>query len=231
MSRSPLYEDSTCVVIAKPAGIATLHDERSSVPSIETPYAPFHPVHRLDNDTTGCVLLAKTDEAYKQLRAQFDEQRVTKIYVTLVHGLTPQQLHITTPIAHHARKADRMTVVTHLDAPHRGQSQPADTTLTTLHHCYPTATCTTPVSWIRVQISTGVRHQIRVHLASIGHAIVGDVIYAEKTVALAAPHHLLHAWQLVFQSPATEKTVTVTAPLPHIMYEVTKRYALSLPVL
>lgn len=226
-----LYEDPECLVMAKPAGTATLHQEESAVVSLESEYAPSRPVHRLDNDTTGCVLLAKTESAYVALRAQFEAQQVTKIYLAIVHGLTPDTVTITTPIAHHARKADRMIAVTAADIPHRGQPQAAHTHATTLRHCYPTACYPHPLSWIRVQITTGVRHQIRVHLASAGHALVGDALYGHTEFANELAHHLLHAWQLTFRSPATNANVTATTPIPYTMRGFAEGHGIPLPTI
>lgn len=224
-----LYDDASCAVVIKPPGMATMTGAGSSLASLEALCAPWTPVHRLDNDTTGCVLLAKDDAAYTALRAQFTQRQVTKIYLALVHGLTVHEQTITTPIAHHARKTDRMIVMATPHTPHRGDPQAATTSFTTLQHCYPTAIFPHPVSWLRILIPTGVRHQIRAHLASRGHPIVGDPIYGRADDADESPHHLLHAWQLTFHSPATNEPVTTTAPISTTMKTFAHQHDLVVP--
>ncbi len=229
MGSDPLYEDQTCLVVVKPTGMATMHDAESGFASMEQLWSPYLPAHRLDNDTSGCLLLAKDDPAYQNLRHQFMHHHITKRYLALVHGLTPTQKDISFPIAHHAKKSDRMIVVEHPDVPHRGDPQPARTMLRTLQHCYPTALFPHPLSWVMIDIATGVRHQIRVHLAHSGHALVGDRIYGRSEHADESLHHLLHAYEVTFRSPDTGQLITVQAPLPPLMRDFAREFQLPLP--
>ncbi|MBI2343563.1 MAG: RluA family pseudouridine synthase [Deltaproteobacteria bacterium] len=215
MDLPTLYEDDSVVVVAKPAGLATLAHPRHTLPAVATLCAPSLPVHRLDNGTSGALLLAKDRSTYDALRAAFRAGTIIKRYAALVHGMTPATATWHWPIAHHPRKWDRMLVVPARHIACRGHPQAAATEITTCGHVYPDQQRSSPYSLLCVTITTGVRHQIRVHLAHAGHPIVGDPLYGGPHPSddpTATP--LLHAWQLGFCSPATGAPVLVTAPLP-----------------
>lgn len=217
------YEDRLFVVLEKPPGLpcVALHDgERDTLASYllarypETATASPRPlesglVHRLDNDTSGLVLAARTPQAYVHLREQFDRRLVVKEYVALVEGAVQHDGVIDLPLVHDRRRPQRMKAAD----PGNPDSLPARTTYR-------------PVQQIRrhtlvaVRIATGVRHQIRVHFAAIGHAVVGDRLYGAKT---PAPRHLLHACYLAFRHPESGVEIEVRSAMPHDFIEAMNR--------
>ncbi|MBI4237151.1 MAG: RNA pseudouridine synthase [Deltaproteobacteria bacterium] len=210
-----LFQSETCVVIDKPAGMPVQRHPQHHAATIEDQMPGWLPVHRLDNETSGCLLLAKTPEVYEMLRAQFERQLVAKTYLAIVHGLTPETFAVETPIAHHARKEHRMVPAVP-GAQFRGQPQAARTEVTTIHHYYPNAARPVALSLVRIVIPTGVRHQIRVHLNLHGFPIVGDKLYGKRVLhsQFTMPRHLLHAHRLTFTPPEGEAPVTAEAPSP-----------------
>lgn len=213
MSITLLYDDALCAVIDKPTGLPVMDQAGGIARSVQKTFPHWQPVHRLDNDTSGCLLLAKSDAAFALLREQFDERTVRKHYTAWVHGTTPGELTITDPIAHHGTKKDRM-VIMGTGAPTRGYAQDARTVAHTKRHIYPSASCPIPLSLLEIEITTGVRHQIRVHLASRGHGVAGDTLYGGAKLDLPIKHHLLHASRLEFTHPASGIPIAVDAPLP-----------------
>ena len=148
-------------------------------------------VHRLDKDTSGCVLFAKTEEARLALVAQFEEGRVRKLYHALVAGvLDPPQQDIRAPV-------DHLPAVSHVRQVSAQPRPPRCAHLT-------------------VAIETGRTHQIRIHLQSIGHPVLGDRQYFSSRAPEFAevPRQMLHASDLRFVHPATGRPVAAAAPLP-----------------
>jgi len=161
-------------------------------------------VHRLDRYTSGVLLVARTDAAHRALAAQFAGRKVEKTYLALAHGLLqPERGRIERPIARDPRRRIRMTA--------RLASGRAALTE------YRVLRLLDRFTFLEVKIGTGRTHQIRVHLSSIGHPVVGDRVYGapgrlEGTTALG--RLFLHANRVRFESPSTGRTVTVEAPLP-----------------
>jgi 23S rRNA pseudouridine1911/1915/1917 synthase len=226
MALTVLYCDPCCLVVEKPAGLATLQATNSTIADLATLMAPARPVHRLDNATSGCVLLAQTQASYDALREQFQSRTVEKDYFALVEDLTPTEGTMTTAIGHHATQADRMVLATP-GHPLRGRAQHAETHFTTTRHFFPTAQGDTPLSLVEVTIATGVRHQIRVHLASIGHPVIGDAIYGREA-STPYDRHLLHAARLAFHSPHTGERISVTSPLPEDFHTIARALGVRL---
>jgi 23S rRNA pseudouridine1911/1915/1917 synthase len=166
-------------------------------------------VHRLDNETSGVLLAARTAEAHRFLRRQFREQRTTKEYLALVVGNLGESGRVDTPIAHQPRRPRRMCV-----CPDKAQAL--------AYGARPAVTRYRPIekfgsaTLVEVGIETGVRHQIRVHLASIGHPVLGDPTYGGHPTPQepTAPRTMLHACRLRFRHPLTGRLLTVDAPLP-----------------
>ncbi len=208
-----LYEDAAVVVIDKPAGMvvhagagvstgtltnALLHrfETLSTAGGDERPGI----VHRLDKDTSGVIVIAKTDPAHQSLAHQFAEREVEKIYLAVVEGrMETDSGTISKPIARDPHHRTRMTA----------RVTTGRTALTMWkvrqrfeHH-----------SFLEVKIGTGRTHQIRVHLASIRHPVVGDTLYGAKPAPSLGERFFLHAHRLSFTSPATSERVTVEAPL------------------
>ncbi|OGQ21341.1 MAG: hypothetical protein A3I05_01905 [Deltaproteobacteria bacterium RIFCSPLOWO2_02_FULL_44_10] len=205
-----IFEDASLMVIEKPAGVPCLPEKDGVSPTLvdllkltNSPLPDFGLVHRLDNDTSGLLIIAKTKDAYENLREQFSKGKIHKEYLALVVGNPPKQGEIERPIVHHPRKKKKMILS------HKGR--PAHTEYRTLKR-YGDHTL------LEINISTGVRHQIRVHLASDGYPLAGDRLYqnpkrrAEETLKL--DHHLLHASRLVFKHPESGETCEFTSALP-----------------
>ena len=205
-----LYEDAALIAVNKPAGLAVhagagLH-EGTLVNRLVHRFGALSQlggemrpgiVHRLDKDTSGILLVARTDAAHRALAAQFAGRTVEKIYLALVHGnVRADSGRITKPIARDPVRRTRMTA--RLESGREALTE------------YRVRKRFEKFTYLEVRIGTGRTHQIRVHLASIGHPVAGDRIYG------APPGHrlFLHAWRIGFVSPAIGDRVTVEAPLP-----------------
>jgi len=212
-----LYEDADVVAIDKPAGMvvhagaghhsgtvvnALLH-RFGSLSSVNGELRPGI-VHRIDKDTSGVLLVARTDKAHLALAKQFHDRQVEKIYLALVHGRMKQvQGRITAPITRDPVHRTRMTAKL-------ASGRPALTDYRVLEEFE-------RLSYLEVRIGTGRTHQIRVHLSSVRHPIVGDRLYGAPGVVPGLPplgRFFLHAHLLRFQSPSTGERITVESPLP-----------------
>jgi 23S rRNA pseudouridine1911/1915/1917 synthase len=207
-----LYEDADVIAINKPAGMvvhtgagrhsgtlvnAVLHrfGKLSSVGGDLRPGI----VHRLDRFTSGVILIARHDAAHRHLAEQFAARQVEKIYVALVHGrVKNDQGRITTPIARDPVRRVRMTA-------RLSEGRQAITSYQVLKRL-------TDLTLLEVKIGTGRTHQIRVHLASIKHPVVGDKLYGAPAGELG--RYFLHARQITFTGPSNGERITVAAPLP-----------------
>jgi 23S rRNA pseudouridine1911/1915/1917 synthase len=168
-------------------------------------------VHRLDKATSGLIVVAKNDEAHRKLAAQFARRKVKKTYLALVHGwVKPDRGTISSSISRDRVRRTRMTTrgsggreaITHYLVQKRIESKYGKFTL------------------LEVRIDTGRTHQIRVHLASLRHPVVGDVLYGApreirtKDAAIALPRNFLHAAELQFEHPKTNESMKFSRPLP-----------------
>ena len=207
-----LYQDDDVIAINKPAGMVVhagagrhsgtlvnaLVHRFGKLSSVGGDLRPGI-VHRLDRLTSGVILVAKTDAAHRHLAAQFSNRNVEKIYLALVHGrLKLDQGQITKPIARDPIRRVRMTAKS-------ATGRQAITEYKVLRHFE-------AYSYMEVRIGTGRTHQIRVHMASIGHPVAGDKLYGAPPAALA--RFFLHAHRITFTSPTTGEKISVTAPLP-----------------
>ncbi len=212
-----LYEDEDVVVVDKPAGMvvhagaghsrgtlvnALLHRfERLSSGS-----GDLRPgiVHRLDKETSGVLVVARTDKAHQALASQFRDREVEKVYLALVHGrMKTAEGRLTTPISRDPVRRTRMTTKL-------ASGRSASTEYRVLEELG-------TLTFLEVRIGTGRTHQIRVHLASIHHPIVGDRLYgAPAEVAGLPPLHrfFLHAHRLRFALPTSGQRLSVESPLP-----------------
>jgi 23S rRNA pseudouridine1911/1915/1917 synthase len=207
-----LYEDADVIAINKPAGMvvhagagqhsgtlvnAVLHrfGKLSSVGGDLRPGI----VHRLDRFTSGVILVARNDAAHRNLSGQFASRQVEKIYLALVHGrVKKDQGSLDTPIARDPIRRTRMTA-------RLASGRRASTSYQVLKRF-------DKLSLLEVKIGTGRTHQIRVHLASFGHPVVGDKLYGAPASELG--RYFLHAHQITFTSPSTGERIVVAAPLP-----------------
>jgi 23S rRNA pseudouridine1911/1915/1917 synthase len=207
-----LYEDSDVIAINKPAGMvvhsgAGLHSGTlvnavlHRFGELSTVAGDLRPgiVHRLDRYTSGVILVARTDAAHRNLAAQFAARQVEKIYIALVGGrMKSDQARIEKPIARDPIHRTRMTA-------RLGEGRSAITSYRVLRR-FDKSTL------LELKIGTGRTHQIRVHLASIGHPVVGDKLYGAPASELG--RYFLHARQITFTSPSSGERISVEAPLP-----------------
>ena len=206
-----VYEDADILVIDKPAGLtvhpAPGHPSHTLVnaalahyPGLAMSNELMRPgiVHRLDKDTSGLIVIAKSDFAREYLAAQFKSRTVTKGYLVLVRGrLSPEQGMIEAPIGRDPRSRRRMAIVeTGKEASTQYRVQKYLDTYTLVE--------VTPL--------TGRTHQIRVHLSAIGCPVVGDPVYGIKSAHLN--RQFIHAYRLGFRLPSTEQYQEFTSPLP-----------------
>jgi 23S rRNA pseudouridine1911/1915/1917 synthase len=209
-----VYEDAALAVLDKPAGLVVhpAHGHAGGTlwngllaryPELRTwPREEGWPglVHRLDRDTSGLLLVARTPEARAALRAQFKATEVGKVYLALVIGRPEhEQARIEAPIARDPEARKRMAVV--------AGGRPAVSEYRLLEQL-------DDYALLEVRPQTGRTHQIRVHLAAIGHPVVGDRVYGPRRQKLRLGRLFLHAAELTFRHPTTGKDMTFRAPLP-----------------
>ena len=221
-----LMEDEHLLVINKPAGVAVHGGSGVSFGVIEQlrmarPQAKFlELVHRLDRETSGILLVAKKRSALKNLQDQFRERQTGKTYLAMVRGDWPARLKVLDKPLHKyllegqdAQAGERRVKVVARD---HADGMPSVTLVKVREH-RPQGTL------LEVTIKTGRTHQIRVHLASEGHPILGDDKYGDfelnKTLASAGANPglkrmFLHAWRLQFNHPATGERLEILAELP-----------------
>ncbi|MGC8633912.1 MAG: RluA family pseudouridine synthase [Candidatus Limnocylindrales bacterium] len=213
-----VYRDDDLLIVDKPAGLVTHpgpgHAGGTLVNALLALGGPetfggiagvARPgiVHRLDRDTSGLLMVARTDSAQASLMAQLKARRVKKTYLALVAGEPPASLgRIEAPIGRDPRQRTRMAVVP--------DGRPAIT-------AYRVRERFGGWTLLEVDLITGRTHQVRVHLASIGHPVAGDSVYATGQ-ARRGPAGLarlfLHAWRLELDSPSGGRVIRATAPLP-----------------
>jgi 23S rRNA pseudouridine1911/1915/1917 synthase len=212
-----LYEDADLAAIDKPAGMvvhagAGIHSGTLVNAILHHFAALSHAggelrpgiVHRLDRFTSGVLLVAKNDRAHQYLARQFAAHEIEKTYLALVHGaVTPDRGRIEKPIARDPVHRARMT--TRLADGRKAWSE------------YHVLERSSRFSFLEVRIGTGRTHQIRVHLASLGHPVAGDRLYGAKPKLEAIPEpsrFFLHSHRIRFARPSDDELVTVVSPLP-----------------
>jgi 23S rRNA pseudouridine1911/1915/1917 synthase len=209
-----LFEDDDLIVINKPAGLvvhpgaghrehtlinALLHhcSTLSGIGGKERPGI----VHRLDKDTSGCLVVAKNDESHRGLSIQFAERAVEKIYLALVSGKLRRSAGVIEgKIGRDRIHRQRMSVTSE-----RGRAARTE---------YRVLRSSEQASLVECKLHSGRTHQIRVHLHHLGHPVLGDKVYAPKLTG-KIPRQMLHAWKLGFRHPRTGEWRTFEAPLPN----------------
>ena len=211
-----LYEDEHLVVINKPHGLvvhpaagnsdgtlvnALLHhcNHLSGIGGVERPGI----VHRLDKDTSGCLVAAKSDTAHRHLAESFANRQVNKLYLAVVNGCPNiESGKIETHIARNPKDRQKMAVVT----PPRGKLAITN---------YSVKKKSDTASLIECQLLTGRTHQIRVHMKSLGNPILGDPIYSRTAKQnVQVPRLMLHAWKLSFIHPETKEEMNFQSEHP-----------------
>jgi 23S rRNA pseudouridine1911/1915/1917 synthase len=216
-----LFEDASVLAVNKPGRMPCHPLRPGERDTVMNAVAAAHPetaavgdkpnegglVHRLDNGTSGALLVARTGAAFTAMRSAIREGRVVRRYQALIAGRLEEPVEIATPIAHHPKNPRKMIAISSANAnPHDLGARPAATIVEPL-------TAYRGFTLAAVKPRTGSRHQIRVHLASIGMPLAGDILYGGPPIAGMPPDRFwLHLMMLAFDSPAGGR-VEVEAPL------------------
>ena len=210
-----VYEDSGVLVVNKAAGMVVhpaaghfagtlVHAVLAHASDIQGIGGELRPgvVHRLDKETSGLIILAKNDGAYRSLQEQFKNRSVEKVYLAIVDGRPPSPLgRVEAPLGRDPKHRQRIAVV----PASRGREA---TTSYKVRERFPRH------SLIEAHPETGRTHQIRVHLAFLGCPVVGDRVYGLRRPSLEVNRHMLHAWRLRLLLPGERKPRSLEAPLP-----------------
>lgn len=165
-------------------------------------------VHRLDKDTSGLLIIAKNDQAHIHMSNQIKNREVDKRYIALVRGIVPEdEATIDMPIGRSTKDRKKMAVVK--------EGKSAITHFKVIKR-YPKYTL------LEIKIDTGRTHQIRVHMAEIGHPVVGDMIYSNGKNSFGVEGQMLHAKSLDFKHPVTGREIHLEAELPEYFKEILK---------
>lgn len=209
-----LLVDEAIVALAKPAGMATHPLRAGEHGTLANALVARFPecalvaddareggvAHRLDTETSGVVLAARTRAAWQSLRRAFSDGAVAKEYLALVAGAPPERATVAAALVHAGKRVrvardsdlDRLAARTEVETLARGAG----------------------VALVRARSSSGRMHQIRVHLSHLGHPLVGDALYGGPPPAAGTRGHFLHAAAVTFPHPATGTPTRIEAPLP-----------------
>ena len=168
-------------------------------------------VHRIDKETTGILLIAKTLSSFIELQRQFKERAISKTYMAIVHGeLTPKEGEVRAPVGRLPWNRERFGIV-----PGGKESVTKYSAIKTIEKDGEKLTL------VSVHPETGRTHQIRVHMKYINHPLLGDYLYAGRKTSRDdrewATRVMLHAWKIVLQHPTTGETLAIEAPIPDDM--------------
>lgn len=212
---SILYEDGDVLVVDKPKGMvvhpapghysgtlvnAVLYHCKGQLSGINGVLRPGI-VHRIDRDTTGSLIICKNDQAHNAIAAQLKAHSLNRSYRAIVHGVVAgEEGTVDAPIGRDEKDRKRMTV-------NQKNGKPAITHYKVLKRFQ-------EYTYIECRLETGRTHQIRVHMTSIGHPLLGDEVYGARKSPFHLEGQTLHAYMLGFLHPASGEYVEVTAPLP-----------------
>jgi 23S rRNA pseudouridine1911/1915/1917 synthase len=210
-----VFENADVLLVNKPAGMVVhpaaghatgtlIHAALAHAPDLEGIGGEIRPgvVHRLDKDTSGLILLAKNDSAYRSLQQQFRSRSISKIYLAIAEGHPPTKTgKVEAPIGRDLKNRKRMAVVV------AGRGRPA---ITTFRVCEDFR----DACLLEAHPETGRTHQIRVHLAFLGCPVAGDRVYGHRRPVVEAPRQMLHAWRLRLVLPGESEPREFEAPVP-----------------
>ena len=215
-----IYEDNDIIVINKSKGLvvhpgngnpdhtlvnAVMAKCKGSLSGIGGKIRPGI-VHRLDKDTSGLIVVAKNDKAHIGLSKKLKKKEMKKTYIALVRGnIQENEATIQMPIGRSTKDRKKMAVTK------KGKEAITHFKVLKRYGKY---------TLVEVKIETGRTHQIRVHMAEIGHPVVGDMVYSNGKNEFGVEGQMLHAKQLIFQHPITQEKITLTAPLPEYFEKV-----------
>ena len=222
-----VYEDDDVIVVNKPVGMvvhpapghpdgtlvnALLYHCKNSLSGINGELRPGI-VHRIDRDTSGLIIAAKNDKAHLSLAAQLQDHSLFRLYHGVaVGGFKEDSGTVSAPIGRHKTDRKRMSVTP------EGRDAVTHWQVVDSQNGHTHLTC---------RLETGRTHQIRVHMAYLGHPLLGDVVYGNKKPVPGLAGQCLHAAQLTFTHPSAGERVTVEAPLPDWFTAVLNRYGLQ----
>ena len=227
-----LFEDEHIIVVNKPPGLvvhpgaghtsgtlvnALLHHNKQAFGDMVTEELRPGIVHRLDKDTSGVLIIAKNELMVAKLSALFQERKTKKLYLALVHGYMTEPLgKMQNLIGRSSKNRKKMDIV-------ERNGKEAKTR-------YQVIAYNRNTSLVKVGIETGRTHQIRVHMSSIKHPILGDELYGGKVALqhLEAPRQMLHAWRLRLKHPITGKLLRFEAPIPNDFLSVMDRAGIAI---
>lgn len=216
-----IYEDDYIAVLNKPSNLIVHPTETIRegtlvnrllfrFKNLSDLYQPFRPgiVHRLDKDTSGLIIIAKDNDTHEKLKSMFQNREIEKHYVAIVHGKVDEEVVIEKPIGRDIYNRTKMAVV--------DDGKYAKSILRPI--CY-----NDEYSLVEVLISTGRTHQIRVHLSSLHHPVLGDKTYGIKKEKINTNRQMLHAFYLKFNHPILDKRIELIAPLHDDYIETIKK--------
>lgn len=218
-----LYEDSEVILVNKPKGMV-VHPSAGHYSGTLVNFLMYHCkdslsgingvlrpgiVHRIDKETTGVLIACKTDSAHKALAKQLKDHTITRRYRAIVHGALPQEEGtIATEIGRHPTDRKKMSI-------HCKNGKEAITHYRVLQHF-------SNYTYIECRLETGRTHQIRVHMASIGHPLLGDEVYGSIKTKYKLQGQCLHAMVLGFLHPVSGNYMEFEAPLPDYFQKLLK---------
>ena len=215
-----VYEDSDLLVVDKPAGMVVHPAPGHAGGTLVNALLAHCPeldsgggdrpgiVHRLDRDTSGLILVAKTEKMRRALQRQFQDRLVSKAYLALLDGhVQPSWGRVEAPIGRDPQHRQRMAVL-------QGGREAVTEYHVLEQFSHQTGPAAGNYTLVEAGPKTGRTHQLRVHFSSIGHPVVGDTIYGRRRTHLPVPRQFLHAWRLGFKHPSTGRRMNLETPLP-----------------